>query len=134
MLRKILKICKTQRITSIADFIASRYGKSQLIAGLVTIITVIGIVPYISLQLKAVAVSFGVVMADDMQSVAQGLGAYNIAFVVTAVLAAFAVLFGTRHIEATETPCRHGRRHRAGISGQAGRVSGRRRVRHVFHV
>ncbi|MCB1503869.1 MAG: histidine kinase [Hyphomicrobiaceae bacterium] len=102
LLRKILRICKTQRITSIADFIASRYGKSQLIAGLVTVMTVIGIIPYISLQLKAVADSFGVVLAKDMESVASGLAAYDFALLVTLVLAAFAVLFGTRHIEATE--------------------------------
>lgn len=48
-------IAKTQRITSIADFIASRYGKSTVLAGLVTIIAVVGIMPYISLQLKAVS-------------------------------------------------------------------------------
>lgn len=102
VLRKILRICKRQRITSIADFIASRYGKSQLIAGVVSIITVVVIIPYISLQLKAVAVSFGVVLARDTQSAAGGLGAYDIAMLVTLVLAAFAVLFGTRHIEATE--------------------------------
>ena len=102
VLRKILRICKTQRITSIADFIASRYGKSQLIAGAVTVITVIGTIPYISLQLKAVAVSFGVVLADDLNALSQGPGAYDIALVVTIVLAAFSVLFGTRHIEATE--------------------------------
>ncbi|MGD9783225.1 MAG: ATP-binding protein [Hyphomicrobiaceae bacterium] len=101
VLRKILRICKTQRITSIADFIASRYGKSQLIAGLVTVMTVIGIIPYISLQLKAVAVSFGVVLSKDIAEVAT-VGAYDIALLVTLVLATFAVLFGTRHIEATE--------------------------------
>ncbi len=102
LLRKILRICKTQRITSIADFIASRYGKSQLIGGVVTVIAVFGIIPYISLQLKAVAVSFGVVLAKDTQAMTTVGGAYDIALVVTLVLAAFAVLFGTRHIEATE--------------------------------
>ncbi|MCG8558371.1 MAG: histidine kinase, partial [Hyphomicrobiales bacterium] len=54
VLRKILRISEAQRITSIADFIASRYGKSQLLGGLVTVIAVVGIVPYIALQLKAV--------------------------------------------------------------------------------
>ncbi len=102
VLRKILRICKAQRITSIADFIASRYGKSQLIAGAVTVITVIVIIPYIALQLKAVVVSFGVVLAKDIGPAVNGFGAYNIALLVTLVLAAFAVLFGTRQIEATE--------------------------------
>ena len=55
VLRKIVRIARTYRITSIADFIASRYGKSPLLAALVTLITVVGIVPYIALQLKAVS-------------------------------------------------------------------------------
>ena len=55
VLRKMIRIAKTHRITSIADFIASRYGKSQLLATLVTLVAVVGIVPYIALQLKAVS-------------------------------------------------------------------------------
>ncbi|MCW8908598.1 MAG: histidine kinase, partial [Sedimenticola sp.] len=58
LLRKILKIAELQRTTSIADFISSRYGKSQILAGLVTVVAVIGIMPYIALQLKAVSTSF----------------------------------------------------------------------------
>ncbi len=102
LLRKILRICKSQRITSIADFIASRYGKSQLIAGAVTLIAVFGIIPYISLQLKAVAVSFGVVLSASPNVMSSTGGAYDVALVVTLALAVFSVLFGTRHIEATE--------------------------------
>ena len=59
-LRRIVRIAKVHRITSIADFIASRYGKSTLLGGLVTIIAVVGIMPYISIQLKAIAISFNV--------------------------------------------------------------------------
>jgi Na+/proline symporter len=51
----MIRIAKANRITSIADFVASRYGKSQLLGGLVTLIAVVGIVPYIALQLKAVS-------------------------------------------------------------------------------
>ena len=58
VMRKIIRISKTNRITSLADFISSRYGKSALLAGLVTVIAVIGVVPYIALQLKAVSNSF----------------------------------------------------------------------------
>ena len=58
VLRKIIRISKANRITSIADFVASRYGKSQLLGGLVTVIAVVGVVPYIALQLKAVSNSF----------------------------------------------------------------------------
>jgi Na+/proline symporter len=60
VLRKMIRIARTYRITSIADFVASRYGKSPLLAGLVTLITVVGIVPYIALQLKAIASGYAV--------------------------------------------------------------------------
>src|SRR6186713_3556414 len=62
VLRKMLRISKQNRITSLADFIASRYGKSALIGGVVTVIAVIGILPYISLQLKAVSYSFNTML------------------------------------------------------------------------
>src|ERR1041384_5528392 len=62
VMRKILRISKQNRITSLADFIASRYGKSALLAGVVTVIAVIGILPYISLQLKAISSSFTIVL------------------------------------------------------------------------
>ena len=62
VLRKIIRISKANRITSIADFIASRYGKSTLLGGLVSVIAVIGIMPYISLQLKAISTSFNVLL------------------------------------------------------------------------
>ena len=58
VLRKMIRISKVNRITSIADFISSRYGKSTLLSGVVTVIAVVGIMPYISLQLKAVSTSF----------------------------------------------------------------------------
>ncbi|HYD32822.1 MAG TPA: sensor histidine kinase [Azospirillaceae bacterium] len=97
VLRKILRIAKTQRITSIADFIASRYGKSQGLGGLVALVAVIGITPYIALQLKAVAVSFEVLGGDLGQPVV-----LDTAFYVALIMAAFAIIFGTRHIDAAE--------------------------------
>src|SRR5438477_5678425 len=57
VIRKIIRISKQNRITSLADFVASRYGKSALLGGIVTVIAVIGILPYLSLQLQAVAAS-----------------------------------------------------------------------------
>src|SRR5437868_10468193 len=62
VLRKMIRISKVNRITSIADFIASRYGKSSLLGGLVTVIAVIGVVPYIALQLKAVSTSVTILL------------------------------------------------------------------------
>src|SRR6266545_6084440 len=58
VLRKIIRISRRQRITSLADFVSARYGKSTLLGGLVTVIAVVGIVPYIALQLKAVSTTF----------------------------------------------------------------------------
>ena len=97
---KMIRISKAQRITSIADFIASRYGKSQLLAGLVTVIAVIGVVPYIALQLKAISASLDVLFAQS----GAGLLPWwlDSTFLIAAVLALFAILFGTRHLDATE--------------------------------
>jgi Na+/proline symporter/nitrogen-specific signal transduction histidine kinase len=104
-LRKIIRIAKSQRITSIADFIASRYGKSMLAGGLVTVIAVVGIVPYIALQLKAVSSSFAVLnYYPDLEMLQQQKTTLwnDTAFSVAMVLAAFSILFGTRNIDATE--------------------------------
>jgi len=103
---KIIRISKQNRITSIADFIASRYGKSQVLGGLVTIIAVIGIIPYIALQLKAISNTFFIVlqypevMMPDKQSAPLFLG--DNTFYIAMLLAAFTILFGTRHLDATE--------------------------------
>ncbi len=97
---KMIRISKAQRITSIADFIASRYGKSQFLAGLVTVIAVIGIIPYIALQLKAVSASLNVLFQQPPE--------FNQAWwqdstlLIAVVLAVFTILFGTRHLDATE--------------------------------
>lgn len=107
VLRKIVRISKANRITSIADLIASRYGKSALLGGLVTVIAVVGIMPYISLQLKAVSTSFTMLLQypDVAQAGAQA-GTVSIladtSFYVAALLATFAILFGARHIDASE--------------------------------
>ncbi len=105
-LRKIIRISKTYRITSIADFIASRYGKSTLLGGLVTIIAVVGIVPYISLQLKAISNSFTILQQYPAILMPRDLEAVPIlgdkTFYVALLLAAFTILFGTRHLDVTE--------------------------------
>ncbi len=102
VLRKIIRITKAHRITSIADFISSRYGKSHLLGGLVTIIAVVGIMPYISLQLKAVSVSFNIVLRYPETAMPSVPVLNDTALYVAMLLAAFAILFGTRHIDATE--------------------------------
>ncbi|MFZ5510160.1 MAG: ATP-binding protein [Pseudomonadota bacterium] len=106
VMRKIIRISKTQRITSIADFVASRYGKSQLLGGLVTVIAVVGIIPYIALQLKAISNSFTILLhypdivmpsTAGEQPVLQDSALY-----IAMILAIFTILFGTRHLDATE--------------------------------
>ena len=102
VLRKMIRISKVNRITSIADFIGSRYGKSQALAGLVTIIAVVGIIPYISLQLKGVSNSFTVLSGNISSQLSLAPLFSDTAFYVTAMLAVFAILFGTRHLDVTE--------------------------------
>ncbi len=105
LLRKMIRIAKVYRITSIADFLASRYGKSSLIGGLVTVIAVVGIMPYISLQLKAVSTSYSVMLHyPDLAMIKEHKTSMwnDNAFSVAMIMAAFAILFGTRHIDATE--------------------------------
>ncbi|MGB8251483.1 MAG: sensor histidine kinase [Azonexus sp.] len=97
---KMIRISKAQRITSIADFIASRYGKSQLLAGLVTVIAVVGVVPYIALQLKAVSASLEVLLDHSGANFMPSM--FDSTFVIAVLLAIFTILFGTRHLDATE--------------------------------
>jgi Na+/proline symporter/nitrogen-specific signal transduction histidine kinase len=106
VLRKMVRISKVNRITSIADFIAARYGKSALLGGLVTVIAVVGIVPYIALQLKAVSNSFVILLQYPEVVMPAKVRAVELfqdtALYVALLLAAFAILFGTRHLDATE--------------------------------
>jgi Na+/proline symporter/signal transduction histidine kinase len=103
LIMRIVRLAKAQNITSIADFIAARYGKRQAVAATVALIAIFGTIPYIALQLKAVSASLGTILAhiSDQPGVTQPvLG--DIALFVAFAMATFAVLFGTRHIDATE--------------------------------
>lgn len=106
VIAKMVRVAKLNRITSIADFVASRYGKSQLLGGLVTVIAVVGIIPYIALQLKAVSSSFTILLSYPEIVMPAKAGTAPLlsdsAFYVAIVMAAFTILFGTRHLDATE--------------------------------
>ncbi len=106
VLRKIIRISKVHRITSIADFIASRYGKSTTLGSVVTIIAVLGIIPYISLQLKAISTSYLVINDYPLIHVPLHFAEIPVlqdtAFYIALILAVFTILFGTRSLEATE--------------------------------
>ncbi|MDQ2770327.1 MAG: sensor histidine kinase [Bacteroidota bacterium] len=99
VLRKIIRVSRQQRLTSIADFISARYGKSAGLGALVTVVCVLGIVPYIALQIKAIAASFVTLTGSGA-----GVGgpAATTALYTTGALAVFTILFGVRSVEATE--------------------------------
>jgi Na+/proline symporter/nitrogen-specific signal transduction histidine kinase len=105
-LRKMIRISKANRITSLADFVASRYGKSAALGGLVTIIAVLGILPYISLQLKAISNSFTILAQYPAIEMPDKVGPVSIlqdtAFYVALILASFTIAFGTRHLDVSE--------------------------------
>ncbi|AJE47727.1 ATP-binding protein [Celeribacter indicus] len=101
ILRKLVRIGRTQRITSVADLISSRYGKSTTLGVLVTLLAVIGTTPYIALQLQSVALSFAVFgLNDPSGAVFPDLD--KTALWVAAGLALFTALFGTRNLDANE--------------------------------
>ena len=105
VLRKIIRICKRYRITSLADFMSSRYGKSRALGELVTVIAVVGIVPYIALQLKAISNTFAILRGQPglaTTAAADPPVFADTALYVALLLAAFTIVFGTRHLDATE--------------------------------
>ncbi|MFY9823280.1 MAG: sensor histidine kinase, partial [Thermoanaerobaculia bacterium] len=97
--RKILRIAKAERLISIADFIASRYGKSTALGAVVAVMAVVGTVPYIALQLKAVAGSFELLWRSTHP---RELPFDQLSLLCAALLAVFAILFGTRSVDLTE--------------------------------
>ncbi len=103
LIARIIRISKRHNITSIADFIASRYGKSQTLAIIVTLIALVGIVPYIALQLKAVSMGFNILTeGGQVRTIAQTDYIQDSALYVALIMGLFTILFGTRHIDATE--------------------------------
>lgn len=97
-LKRMLQVKETFRITSIADFISTRYNRSQKIAALVTIIALLGIVPYIALQLKAVISSFNLITHNSAEMMDWGLSG----LFVTLFMIVFTILFGVRRLDPTE--------------------------------
>ena len=99
LLRKLVRIGRTQRITSVADLVSSRYGKSNLLGVIVTALAVVGTTPYIALQLQSVTLSFAVFNETPVEDPA---GLSFIAFWVAVGLAAFTIIFGTRNLDVNE--------------------------------
>lgn len=106
LLRRIIRISKEHNITSIADFLSQRYGKSPWLGALVTLIAFLGIMPYIALQLKAVTTSFFLLsgsQADSIVSIHLGPGVpIPITFLLALILALFSIVFGARRLVSSE--------------------------------
>ncbi|MCY1491089.1 Sensor histidine kinase RcsC [compost metagenome] len=100
VLRKMILISKQENITSIADFIAARYGKSQSLAVVVALICLVSVLPYIALQLKGIVL--GVNLLTGSVGDSTGTRAQDTALIVSLVLALFTILFGTRNLDVTE--------------------------------
>lgn len=101
VLRKLVRIGRQQRVTSIADLISSRYGKSNLLGVLVTLIAVLAATPYIALQLQSVTQSFNVFASETPENWALP-NRDATAIWVAAGLALFTIVFGTRNLDAKE--------------------------------
>ena len=100
LLRKLLRICKTQRISSIADLISTRYGKNYTLGIIVTLCCVIGIIPYIALQLKAISSSFHL-MTHNSETIGNTIWNDD-TYIIAGILSIFIVIFGTRSVDASE--------------------------------
>lgn len=109
LLRKMVRISKQQNITSIADFLSSRYDRSAILGAIVTLFAVFGITPYIALQLKAIAQTLDI-LSMPLSGSGLELNSYidnlpesiDTAFLVTLILAIFGMLFGARHLDSSE--------------------------------
>ena len=100
VLQKMIMISKQENITSIADFIAARYGKSQALAVVVALICMVGVLPYIALQLKGIVLGVNLLIGSGADST--GTRAQDTALIVSLVLALFTIVFGTRSLDVTE--------------------------------
>ncbi len=100
LMRKIIRICRFKHITTIADFISSRYGQSSSLAGVVALVSLLGVMPYIALQLKAISLSFGRITSQSNFEPTHMME--DSTFLIMWVLVIFTILFGTQKVETTE--------------------------------
>ncbi len=95
VLKKVIRISRANNITTISDFIGSRYGKSLVVSAVVTLIAVAGVIPYLGLQIKAVMSTFAIMTGESRSSSIVGL-------ILTIVVGVFAIIFGARHLDSSE--------------------------------
>ncbi|MHA7835716.1 MAG: SLC5/6 family protein, partial [Algiphilus sp.] len=99
LLRRLIQVCKSAQLTSVADFVGARYGNDPMLAAGVTVIALLAGLPYLALQLRAISLGFDV-LTPDGGAMAEGLHSVTI---ITVLLAGFTMLFGTRHVASTES-------------------------------
>jgi Na+/proline symporter/signal transduction histidine kinase len=103
MLRKMVRLAKQHNVTSIADFLASRYGKSRAVGVIATLFATVGVLPYIALQLQAVSSTFRTIAAPTpLPGSMTGVVQTDTSLIVAALMAVFTILFGVRHVQASE--------------------------------
>src|SRR5829696_8723806 len=99
MLRKMVRLAKQHNVTSIADFLASRYGKSRAVGVTATLFATVGVLPYIALQLQAVSSTFKTIAEPTLPG---GVAHTDTSLIVAAMMAVFTILFGVRNVQASE--------------------------------
>ena len=103
MLRKMVRAAKQHNVTSIADFLASRYGKSRAVGVTATLFATVGVLPYIALQLQAVSSTFRSIAAPTpVAGSLPGVVHTDTSLIVAALMAVFTILFGVRNVQASE--------------------------------
>ncbi|SHO43779.1 ATP-binding protein [Desulfopila aestuarii] len=98
VLRKMIRVKNLFRITSIADFISARYQKSQGLAALVTVICIVGIAPYVAIQLKSILATFDILT----KSTSTGSPSYDVGLIIVGLMIVFTIIFGARRLDSTE--------------------------------
>lgn len=101
LLRKMIRVSKEQHLVTISDFIASRYGHSTLVGAIVTVFAIMGTLPYIAVQLKAVAYSFSLITTGPAPT-HPAISSIDVAFYTAMIMALFSMIFGARHLDASE--------------------------------
>jgi PAS domain S-box-containing protein len=108
LLRRMVAVAKRQNVTSIADFLGARYGRSRGVAVLATLIAAVGAMPYLALQLQAVSFSFAALSPDGLTPDGRTIDGsvlppwLDTGFIVALMMAVFTILFGVRHVQASE--------------------------------
>ena len=135
LMARIAALARAQNLTTVADFVSARYGKSQVVAALAALIALMASAPYIALQLKAITQTILMVVGSfEHGRLTPGAPSSTFYLAVTVVLAAFAMAFGTRRLDSDRAAERADPGHRGGVDRQTGGLSRRRRLRRLGSV